>query len=168
MQQLPNCAFGDFNLDMLENSHQQRKSLSFMQRNDFIFHTKKTTHYSSMLDHFWTNLLASTVSFHVFDAYWTYHHTICLTIYLLSAWVLLAMSMFYNFIVDLSQYLSHLQVCTFDIWFDLQALKSKEILHNKKQENNKKMQISNSGKSLNHQHQFFQFVFHNCNFLCHF
>jgi len=39
----PIVIVGDFNLDILQTSHQQKKLFSFMQNNGFKFHTKKPT-----------------------------------------------------------------------------------------------------------------------------
>lgn len=99
----PIALVGDFKLDMLQNSHRQRKLILFIQNNNFNFHTKNATiYYGSMHDHFSTNPPANSVFVNVINAYWIDHHTICFTIPLLLAWVILLMFMFYNFIISLS------------------------------------------------------------------
>jgi len=76
---------GDFNFDMLQNGDAHKRLVSFMQTNNFMLHTTKgTTNMGSMRDHFWTNISNGNIAFEIFEAYWTDHHAIFLSIPLLA------------------------------------------------------------------------------------
>ncbi len=71
----------DFNIDMSTNGNDREKFMFFMYYNTVNLHMKTSAcNTGSVLDHFWTNLSNQNNEVTSFEAYWTDHDAIHLSI----------------------------------------------------------------------------------------